>query len=216
MSTRTSWIVTIIVIIASAVFSFVAYPQMPEMSASHWNAAGEVDDYMPRFWAAFLMPIVSVGLLLMFMIIPVIDPLRKNIAKFREYFNAFIVLIVAFLLYIHAITLMWNLGYEQINMDTAILPAVGMIFVFAGVMMRKAKRNFFIGIRTPWTLSSDVVWEKTHALGGIIFMIAGGIVFLLGFLGETGIWIMLGTIIVLVLIPVVYSYILFERLERNK
>ena len=208
MSTRTTIIISLIAILAATVASAAIYPRLPEMAASHWNAAGQVDGYMPRFWAAFLMPLVSIGLLLLFLAIPVIDPLKANIAKFRTYYNGFIALIIVFMLFIHAITLAWNLGYDQFNIGNAIIPAVGLILIFAGVITMKAKRNFFIGIRTPWTLSDDTVWEETHKLGGKLFIAAGIITMLSVFLGERGIWIMLPAALLAGFAPVVYSYFL--------
>jgi immunity protein, SdpI family len=215
MSTRTTIIVSLIVILAVTIASAIVYPRLPEMAASHWNAAGQVDGYMPRFWAAFLMPLVSVGLLLLFLVIPAIDPLKANIAKFRGYFNGFITLIIVFMLFIHGVTLAWNLGYDQFNIGNAIVPAVGLIFIFAGVMMMKAKRNFFIGIRTPWTLSNDTVWEETHKLGGKLFIGAGIITMLAIFFGENGIWIMLPVALLAGFIPVVYSYFLWRRITKS-
>jgi len=90
----------------------------------------------------------------------------------------FIVLIVLFMLYIHALTLAWSLGYQNFRMSAAMLPFMGILFIFIGTMLRQAKRNFFIGIRTPWTLSSDSVWDKTHQLGSILFMISGAFAFI--------------------------------------
>jgi uncharacterized membrane protein len=215
MSTRTTIIVSLIVILAASIASAVVYSRLPEMAASHWNAAGQVDGYMPRFWAAFLMPLVSVGLLLLFLAIPAIDPLKANIAKFRNYYNAFIVLIIVFMLLIHAITLAWNLGYDQFNIGNAIIPAVGLIFIFAGVMMAKAKRNFFIGIRTPWTLSNDTVWDETHKLGSKLFIAAGIVTILSAFFGEAGFWIMFSIIMIAALVPIIYSYILWRRISKS-
>jgi uncharacterized membrane protein len=157
MSVRTTIIISVIAILVATLASVIVYPRLPEIAASHWNAAGEVNGYMPRFWVAFLMPLISVGLLLLLLLVPSLDPLKANIATFRPYYNAFIALIIVFLLFIHGITLAWNLGYDQFNIGDAILPAVGLIMIFAGVLMAKAKRNFFIGIRTPWTLSNDTV-----------------------------------------------------------
>ena len=214
MSTRITIIVSLIAILAATVASAAIYPRLPEMAASHWNAAGQVDGYMPRFWAAFLMPLVSIGLLLLFLVIPAIDPLKANIAKFRSYYNGFIALIIVFMLFIHAITLAWNLGYDQFNIGNAIIPAVGIILIFAGVITMKAKRNFFIGIRTPWTLSDDTVWEETHKLGGKLFIAAGIITMLSIFLGERGIWIMLPAALLAGLVPVVYSYIVWRRIVK--
>ena len=214
MSTRTTIIISLIAILAATVASAAIYPRLPEMAASHWNAAGQVDGYMPRFWAAFLMPLVSIGLLLLFLVIPAIDPLKANIAKFRSYYNGFIALIIVFMLFIHAITLAWNLGYDQFNIGNAIIPAVGLILIFAGVITMKAKRNFFIGIRTSWTLSDDTVWEETHKLGGKLFIAAGIITMLSVFLGERGIWIMLPAALLAGFAPVVYSYFLWRRLVK--
>lgn len=215
MSTRTTIIVSLIVILAATIASTIVYPRLPEMAASHWNAAGQVDGYMPRFWAAFLMPIISLGMLLLFLAIPAIDPLKANIEKFREYFNAFITLIILFMLLIHGVTLAWNLGYDQFNIGNAIIPAVGLILIFAGVMMAKARRNFFIGIRTPWTLSNDTVWDETHKLGSKMFIGAGIITILSAFFGETGFWIMFPIVMLAAFVPVVYSYILWRRISKS-
>jgi immunity protein, SdpI family len=215
MSVRTTIIISLIAILAATLASAIAYPHLPEMAASHWNAAGQVDGYMPRLWAAFLMPIVSIGLLLLLLVIPSLDPLKANIAKFRSYYNAFIALIIVFLLFIHGITLAWNLGYNQFNISDAILPAIGLIFIFAGVMMAKAKRNFFIGIRTPWTLSNDTVWDETHKLGSKMFIGAGIITIFSVFFGETGFWIMFPVVMLAAFVPIIYSYILWRRISKS-
>lgn len=149
MSTRHTIFVTIFLIAFAVTFSLSVYNRLPEQMASHWNTANQVDGYTTRFWGAFLMPVIAAAMLLLFLVIPNIDPLKANIAQFREYFNAFIVLVMAFLVYMHILTMLWNLGYDQFNMGAAMLPAMGLLFIFAGIMMRKAKRNFFIGIRTP-------------------------------------------------------------------
>jgi uncharacterized membrane protein len=154
-------------------------------------------------------------MLCLFLVIPSLDPLKANITKFRSYFNAFIALIIVFLLFIHGITLAWNLGYDQFNMSNAILPAVGLIIIFAGIMMAKAKRNFFIGIRTPWTLSDDTVWNETHKLGSKLFIGAGIVMVLSTFFGESGFWIMFPVLMLAAFIPVVYSYILWRRISKS-
>ena len=211
MSTRTTIFTTLFLIAFALAFSLSVFDRLPEQMASHWNTANQVDGYMSRFWGAFLMPIVVVGMLALFLVIPNIDPLKANIVKFRKYFNAFIVLMVAFLVYMHILTMLWNLGFDQFNMGAAMLPALGLIFVFAGIMMRQAKRNFFIGIRTPWTLSSDHVWEKTHQIGSTLF-IASGILALLGAIfADYAIWFILVPVLGTTLFLVVYSYVLYQQ-----
>lgn len=211
MSTRTTLIVTLAMVAIAVAFSAAVYGKLPEQMASHWNINDQVDGTMPRLWGAFLMPLVSLAMLGLFLLIPNIDPLKANIAKFRETFNAFIALIVVFLLYTYFLTILWNLGYQNFRMGQAILPAIGLIFIFAGLMMMKAKRNFFIGIRTPWTLSNDRVWDETHRVGSGLFIIMGVITMLTIFFGEIGIYIMMAALLIAVIVPVVYSYVLYKE-----
>ena len=211
MSTRATIFATIFLIAFAIVFSLSVFDRLPEQMASHWNTANQVDGYMTRFWGAFLMPIVAIGMLALFLIIPNIDPLKANIAKFRNYFNAFIALMVGFLVYVHILTMLWNLGNDQFNMGAAMLPALGLIFVFAGIMMRQAKRNFFIGIRTPWTLSSDYVWEKTHHVGSTLFIVSGILAFLGVFFTNQAVWFILGPVLGSTLFLFVYSYVLYQQ-----
>lgn len=210
MSNKTSIIISFCLIAVALIAGLVLYARLPDPMPSHWNAAGEVDDYMPKFWGVYLMPLVTVVMLGFFLVIPHIDPLRANIAKFRGIFNWFIVIFVAYMLFVHALTLAASLGY-QFNMTNMMLPVVGLLFIGLGYMISKAKRNFFIGIRTPWTLVSETVWDETHKLGSKLFMLSGGITFLCAFLGEIGIWLMLAVILIAAFVPVVYSYILWQR-----
>ncbi|MBN1449850.1 MAG: SdpI family protein [Anaerolineales bacterium] len=215
MSTRITIFATIFLIAFAVAFSLSVYDRLPDQMASHWNTANQVDGYMTRFWGAFLMPVVSAGMLLMFLVIPQIDPLKANIAQFREYFNAFITLIVVFMVYMHVLTMLWNLGYDQFNMGVAMLPAMGLLFVFAGVMMRKAKRNFFIGIRTPWTLSSDRVWDETHRIGATLFIISGILALLGVFFADYAVWFILIPVLASTLFLLVYSYVLYQRETKS-
>jgi uncharacterized membrane protein len=213
MSTRTTIILCIAIIAISTMAGMALTSRLPDPMPSHWNATGEVDGYMSRFWGIFLMPIITTAMFLLFITIPNIDPLRANIAQFRNVFNLFIVLLMGYMAYIYALTLAASLG-AQFNMGTMMLPAMGILFVAVGFMVGQAKRNFFIGIRTPWTLSSDTVWDKTHRLGKWTFIAAGIICILSTFLGPVSFWIMMVAIMVAAFIPVIYSYIAWA--QENK
>ncbi len=165
-------IAIILIIVVSFAVGAYFYPQMPERIASHWNEQGQVDGYMSKFWGLFLMPFISIGMALLLVFIPRIDPLKANIEKFRKYFDGFIVLIVLFLFYLYLLTIFWNLG-ARFDMGQVLAPALGVLFYYCGVLVGKTKRNWFVGIRTPWTLSSDTVWDKTHKLGAKLFKVAG-------------------------------------------
>jgi len=212
MNTRLTTIIVLLLIAGAAIAGLLLWNQLPEQMASHWNVNDQVDGYMPRFWGVFMVPLITLGMFVLFLVFPSIDPLRANIAQFRDAFNVFIVLIVAFMLYVHGLSLAWNLGYTDFKMSTSMLPAMGLLFIFIGFMLRKAKRNFFIGIRTPWTLSSDTVWDKTHQLGSILFM-ASGVFTLIGglFGGMTAFWFLFVPLIGSTIFLLVYSYVIYQR-----
>ncbi len=211
MTTKATTIITLILIGLALLAGAVLWNQLPERMASHWNANDEVDGYISKFWGVFLMPLITLGMLVLFLVLPGIDPLKANIAQFRKSFNIFIVLIVAFMLYIHGLTLAWSLGYQDFKMSAAMLPFLGVLFIAIGWMLKKAKRNFFIGIRTPWTLSSDSVWDKTHQLGSILFMASGALAIVGGFFGgATAFCLMFVPLIGSSLFLVVYSYVLYR------
>ncbi len=212
MSTRTTTIVVLLILLAATLAGLLLWNRLPDQMASHWGPNDQVNGTMSKFWGVFLMPLITLGMLILFLVVPSIDPLKANIAQFREVFNLFIVLIVAFMIYIYGLTLAWNLGYTHFQMSRAMLPALGLLFIFVGFMLRRAKRNFFIGIRTPWTLSSDRVWDETHRLGAVLFMISGALAFLGGFLGGmASFWLMFVPLMGSALFLVVYSYILYQR-----
>jgi uncharacterized membrane protein len=212
MNTKTTSVISIILIAIAVIAGAVLWNQLPEQMASHWNTNDQVDGTMSKFWGVFMMPLVTLGILALFLVIPNIDPLKANIAQFRETFNLFIVLIVAFMLYVHGLTLAWSLGYQDFKMSAAMLPFMGVLFIAIGYMLRKAKRNFFIGIRTPWTLSSDSVWDKTHKLGSVLFMASGAFAIIGGlFGGMTAFWLMFVPLIGSSLFLVIYSYVLYRN-----
>ena len=215
MKTKTMIIISLVLIVGVILAGVLLWNRLPDQMASHWNEQDQVDGYMGKFWGVFMVPLMCVGLTLLFLAIPLIDPLKANIAKFRETFNAFIVMFVLFMVYVHGLTLAWNLGYTNFRFSSMLLPAMGLLFIFIGFMIRKAKRNYFIGIRTPWTLSNDKVWDETHKLGGKLF-IAAGVVTLLGafFPGQAFILLMV-SIFGAALVPVVYSYLLWRKVEKE-
>jgi uncharacterized membrane protein len=204
----------IAVIIFSFLIGIVFYPSMPDMMASHWNSKGEVDGYLPKFWGLFLMPIISMVMLLLLIFLPKIDPLRKNIEKFRDTYEGFVLIVILFMLYIYAISLMWNKGF-QLNMATMVLPAMGVLFWYAASLMEKAKRNWFIGIRTPWTLSSENVWNLTHKAGARLFRVLAVLFLLLIFTGDYGFIVLVIALVSVLLFLFGYSYYLYRKEKNN-
>lgn len=214
MKTKTTVVISVAFILLSLLAGILLWNKLPESMASHWNEQDLVNGYMSRFWGVFLMPIITTIMLLMFLVIPNIDPLKANIQEFRDYFNMFIALMIIFMAYIYGLTLAWNLGYNNFRMSTAMLPALGLLFIFTGVMISKAKRNFFIGIRTPWTLSSETVWNETHKLGGKLYIVAGAITLMGIFFPDYAFWLMMVAVIGASFFSVIFSYFLYQREKK--
>ena len=196
-------------VLLSFIVGALLYSSLPEKVPSHWNQYGEVDSYMPRFWGTFLFPLINLGLVGLFLAIPKIAVYQKNIDKFRNYYESFIPIFVGFMTYIYLATLYAN--FAEASMNALLAPAFIVLFYYVGVMTEHAKRNYFIGIRTPWTLASEKVWDKTHALFGKGFKIFG---FLIAgaFLIPDLFWLFfLVPIVVLVGGAFVYSYLEYKK-----
>ncbi len=205
-----SKIIALATIFISFAIGIWAYPQLPEIVASHWNEKGEVNGYMSKFLGIFLMPIMSLAMFLLFNFIPKIDPMKANIEKFRKYYNAFIVSIILFLFYLYLLTMAWNFGY-RFNMTYFMVPALSALFYWCGILVENTKRNWFIGIKTPWTISNDVVWDKTHKLGGKLFKVAAVLSLLGIFFGELAFWFTILPVMVFSIYLLFYSYFEYQK-----
>ena len=210
---RKSEIIVLAIVLASFVIGIAFYPQMPEQMASHWNAQGQVDGYMSRFWGLFLLPLIFVGLALLFIAIPRIDPLKANIEQFRRYYDWFILLFSVFMFSLYLWTILWNIGIE-ISPNIFLPIGLGLLFFYIGTLLEKTKRNWFIGIRTPWTLSSERVWEKTHKIGGMLFKVAGLISLLGVFFGNYALFFVIVPVILVAIYTVFYSYFEYQKESR--
>ncbi|MFC1742012.1 SdpI family protein [Nanoarchaeota archaeon] len=212
---RTNITTSIIIIITLAITIFY-YPQLPDPMATHWNSAGQPDGSMSRFWGASLMPIVLLGMLLLFMIIPKIDPLKNNIAKFRKHFDRFIILMFLFMMAMQILVIAWNTGHK-VNFNRIMPVMMAILLFYIGVMVSHAKRNWFIGIRTPWTLSSDTVWDKTHKLGAKLFY-ATAVLALIGAFTPPPypMYFILIPVLTTTAIVLVYSYTEFQKEQKKE
>ncbi len=206
----------VILVIIAFMFFFSAYlyPAMPETMATHWDADGNVNGYSSRTVGVFLIPALTVGIYLLFKAIPHIAVYKKNIESFKEYYFYLILGVVIFLSAVQGASLAANLGY-QFNMTYIIMPLMGIFLFGIGTILEKTKRNFFIGIRTPWTLSSDTVWDKTHRLGGKVFKIIG-VLALVSMIVPGSLLFFIIAVFIGIMYLVVYSYVEFQKEEKDK
>jgi len=203
-------LIIIFIIFVSFFIALFLYPKMPEMMVFHWNCQGQPDGYLPKFWALFLMPIISLCIFPLFIIFPKIDPLGDNIEKFRKYFDMFILSSFLFLFYLYFLTIFWNLGLT-FNFVMFLIPAFSFLFFWTGILLEKAKRNWFVGIRTPWTLSNERVWEKTHKIGGKLFKILAIISLLGTIFPNLAIFFLVVPLFLIIIYLFIYSYLEYKK-----
>jgi uncharacterized membrane protein len=201
-------------LITTLAVTIAVYPAAPDLIVSHWNAAGQPDGYMSKFWGLFLIPLIMTGIVALFAILPRIDPYKKNYEKFRDYYEGFILVFVFFMLAIQVQIILWSFGYE-ISPNLTLPVLIGILFIYIGFLLGHAEQNWFVGIRTPWTLSSATVWKKTHDIGGKLFIIAGVISFVGVVAGVYALWFILVPILAVAVFTVVYSYIEYQKEIKN-
>jgi uncharacterized membrane protein len=199
-----------LVLILTAVITLSVYPMMPDVVASHWNAAGDMDGTMPKFWGLILIPLLMYGFCALLMVLPRIDPLRNNYQKFQDSYERFILVFAAFLFIIQLQIILWGRGIH-LSPNLTFPVMIGVLFICIGFLLEHAEPNWFVGIRTPWTLSSDSVWKKTHQKGAKLFKLAG-VVSMIGILAGMFAWLfILIPALAVALYTVVYSYTEFKK-----
>lgn len=204
-------IISLLFIAIAFVVAAVLYPSLPEQIPTHWNAQGEVDDYMSKPGGVLIMPVMALFTYFIMKLIPVISPKGFRTDKFPEVIGVLQVTLVGFMSVVSVLVLLEARGLN-VRINEMIFAGVGLLFVIIGNYLGKVRKNFFIGIRTPWTLASDEVWSRTHRIGGRLFMLSGVIIWIGALLGLPVTWTV-GVAVGLVLIPVVYSYFLYRRIE---
>lgn len=207
-------LIQISIIVLSFIIPIFLYSKLPEQMASHWDMNWKVNWYMPKFWWVFIMPIISMAIYLLLTYLPKIDPIKENIETFRAYYDTFITVFLWFFLYISLIMIFWNLWYK-FDMNLMIIPAISVFFYFVGELLIHSKRNWFIWIRTPWTLSNDIVWDKTNKLWWKIFKIIAFIFLVAIFSWINLFYVIIVPILASVIFLLVYSYLEYKKINKN-
>jgi len=201
--------VGIAIFIVNLAISLVTYPMLPDRIIIHWGAGGTPDGYGSKLAGFLLMQLVQVFVLGIYYVIPRIDPQGKVKAS-TGYFSNTLNLLMVYFTFFNGLFIAQNLGIE-FNMTQAVVPAVGFMLFFLGHFMAKAERNWFYGIRTPWTLSSDEVWRSTHEKAGLIFKVSGVIAVLSVLVPKYSIWLVVLPITLGALYLMVFSYTEFKK-----
>jgi uncharacterized membrane protein len=211
---KRSWRIELVQLLPIAAMFLVAalcWSHASDRIPVHWNWRGEVDRYGGKFEGLLLLPLVSVALYLLLLVLPLFDPGKANYRTFAGAYNLIRLTITLFLSAIYAVGVLVSLGYH-IDMNTVIGLAMGVLFIVLGNVMGKIRPNWFVGVRTPWTLSSKLSWTKTHRLAGWLFIVMGLLAVAWAILQNA--W-MLGVMITVDIACgislVVYSYLIYRK-----
>lgn len=210
---NTEWFsLSLIFISLYAGYRFFHY--FPARVPSHWDIQGQINGYSSPFFAAFLVPLMMVGIYLLFSALPYLDPKKDQYASFAPVYHHFKDLIVAFMFAVYILVSMSGLGYK-VDVGFFLPIMVGFLFVIIGFLLSRVKMNWFIGIRTPWTMSSETVWNKTHALSGRVFILSGLLLAGTVLVNPTGkIVLFVLSIATIILALPIYSYVLYAREKK--
>ncbi len=196
-------------------FSVWAWPRLPEVVTTHWNLKGEPDGFSPRWMAAGLLPLVQVGLVLVFRVLPRIDPRGENYAKFSATYWVIANSVILFLAGVHVAMLLEAMGIP-VDVHRMIGLSVGLLLMVMGNYLGKVQPNWFMGVRTPWTLASEKVWRRTNRTAGWLFVLAGLLIVISAFIPSIPTVTVMGVAVALAaLIPVIQSYILWKKEQSN-
>jgi uncharacterized membrane protein len=200
-------------ILIAAMFAAAAWawPQLPDRLPIHWNIEGQVDGWGNKFMGILFMPLVVLGMYLLMLLLPLIDPGKANYQNFQKVYGIIRIVFVAYMAAIFAATLVAAFGYT-VNMTSVILPLVGVLFIVLGNFLGKIRPNWFVGIRTPWTLSSQLSWDRTHRLAGWMFILMGLLFFPVALIQTT--WALIAMLVIdacLIAWMVLYSYLVYRN-----
>jgi uncharacterized membrane protein len=207
---KTRWLGLLFAVLAIA-FSAAVFPRLPDQVPTHFNFQGEPDDWTARRFAAFAMPLFAALMTVMFNLLPKISPRRQNLDRFNDTYWTIANLVVAFMCVLHVFVLGRALGWP-VDVTTATLLCVGIMFMVMGNVLPRTRSNWWMGIRTPWTMESENVWRATHRLAGKTFMLGGAITVIAALLpADLRPWVAMLALGIAGFIPVIYSYLYWRR-----
>ena len=196
-----SSVITLLPILAG----LILWTRLPDTIATHFGNDNVANGWSSKPFVVFAMPLLLLGLHLFILFVTMNDPKRKNISE--KMFGFLIWFVPVLSVFIFSITYCNALGMN-VNIGMAVNIIVGIVFLVIGNYLPKCKQNYTAGIRIPWTLNSTENWNRTHRLAGWLFMLGGILFFLNAFLQWSG---MFFVIIVIALLPEVYSFLLYKK-----
>ena len=199
-------IVTSILIVLPVLAGIILWDRLPEQMATHWNAAGDIDGWTSKPFTVFGLPLILLAAQWLCVLGTLADPKKENHPVKVLHLVLWIIPVLSLVL--GTITYATALG-KAVRVEVIMPILIGLILAIIGNYMPKCKQNYTIGIKIPWTLNSEENWNRTHRSAGWLWTFSGIVVMLTGFFG--GFWIFLIIVLLMVLAPILYSYLLFRK-----
>lgn len=206
-----------ILVLLTLAASVWAYPRLPEQISLHLGVGGQATYTVAKETVLAFVPGILAILAILYWVIPMINPISAYVEKFRAGYDALWLVVALFLAYVQGILLVLNLGVARFDLTVAVIPGLAVLWFAIGVILSKAQKNYhaFIGIWTPWTLRSPVVWGRTHAFGGNAFMITAFVLLFWLFSPRASIGYVIVPIVLAILASIVYSYVVWRGLQPD-
>lgn len=203
-------IITSLIILIPIVIGLILWDKLPDQVPVHWNMSGEVDDYATKTQAVFAMPLVLVAFQWICVLGTSLDPKKQNIND--KMFTLVLWIIPIISLLCNSMVYATALGHK-VSVEIIMPLFMGALFIIIGNYLPKCKQSYTMGIKLPWTLDDEENWNKTHRMAGFLWVIGGIIVMATAFLGAF--WLFFVVLIPMVIVPTVYSYLLYKKSKKE-
>lgn len=209
------WVFAILLIVMLGV-NVLLYSKLPDAIPSHWNINGQIDSYQGK-WFVFFPIGVYLFFALLFPLLRHFDPRKDHYLRFQKVYDSFMIALFLFLFGMWLITMIACFCPSMVDIRLLMLLATSILFIVIGNLMPKMKSNFFMGIRTPWTLSNETVWFLTHRMAGWLWFIGGFLLLPAIFLQSNASFLYLMVLVmILAIVPCAYSYVIFQKMTHSK
>ncbi|HET7561779.1 MAG TPA: SdpI family protein [Rhodanobacteraceae bacterium] len=215
MKSLRSWIVSGVFVLIAVVAGVWLYPRLPASVPTHWDLEGHANGWSPRWFAVALWPASIAFMAILAWLLPVISPRKFEITPFADVYRGLMLVVQAFLLVVGVCVMLAGTG-QHVPITKVTLLGAGVLLMVIGNYMGKLRKNFFIGIRSPWTLASDATWARTHRFAGWLFVFAGA-AWVAVSLTAAGrhVWPLVVIFVVVACVPYAYSYVVYRRVVKS-
>ncbi len=212
-----SELINLVILIIPFILIAIFWNQLPEKIPMHWDFSGNVDSYYNKELGILIIPLFNILMYVLFLALPRIDPRGKNYKLFGKTYKILRYSLNAFMFLIFVLIMLFSLGYD-LNIGSIVIYSTIILFLVFGNFLGKIKSNYFVGIRTPWTLENPEVWAATHRLGGKIWVWASLIMLIVAFFLNMQILTIVYFIYIgiIVIIPTAYSYVLHRKMKEEE